>query len=110
MEFHELSSYPEKMLEEITEFLKQQPVKKGVHAGRDPGRPQGLHVHSGASGKGRGHFRRESPASHSPTCRGMYLYMATPVSDLGQKAIEGLEPFTSCKAGNCERWERINWR
>ena len=92
MEFHELSSYPEKMLEEITEFLKQQPVKKAYMQGVIQGDRKGCMFILEHQGKDEAIFGGIARIAQ-PYMQGMYLYMATPVSDLGQKAIEGLEPF-----------------
>ena len=92
MEFHELSSYPEKMLEEITEFLKQQPVKKAYMQGVIQGDRKGCMFVLEHQGKDEAIFGGIARIAQ-PYMQGMYLYMATPVSDLGQKAIEGLEPF-----------------
>ena len=80
------------MLEEITEFLKQQPVKKAYMQGVIQGDRKGCMFVLEHQGKDEAIFGGIARIAQ-PYMQGMYLYMATPVSDLGQKAIEGLEPF-----------------
>ena len=92
MEFCELTSYPEKMLEEITEFLKEQPVKTAYMQGVLQGDRKGCMFVLEHQGKDDAIFGGIARIAQ-PYMQGMYLYMATPVSDLGRKAIEGLEPF-----------------
>lgn len=92
MEFHELATWPEKMLEEIVAFLKEQPVKTAYMQGVIQGDRKGCMFildHQGSEDAIFGGIARIA----QPYMQGMYLYMATPASELGRKAMEGLEPF-----------------
>lgn len=92
MEFHELESYPEKMVEEIAEFLKEQPVKLAYLQGVIQGERRGcmfILEHEGSEETIFGGIARLA----KPYMSGMYLYMATTDSELGKKAAEGLDPF-----------------
>lgn len=92
MEFCRLESYPEEMLEEITEFLKEQPVKLAYMQGVLQGERKGcmfILEHEGSEEDIFGGIIRLA----KPYMSGMYLYMANADSELGQKALEGLDPF-----------------
>ena len=80
------------MLEEIIEFRKEQPVKQAYMQGVLQGERRGCMFvleHEGSEDAIFGGIARLA----EPYMSGMYLYMATTDSELGQKASEGLEPF-----------------
>lgn len=92
MEFRQLTAWPEKMLEEVITYLKEQPVKLAYLQGVIQGERKGCMFildHQGSDEAIFGGIARIA----QPYMQGMYLYMATTASDLGRKAVEGLKPF-----------------
>lgn len=92
MEFCRLESYPEEMLEEIAEFLKEQPVKLAYMQGVLQGERRGCMFILDYEGSEEDIFGGIIRLA-KPYMNGMYVYMASADSELGQKALEGVEPF-----------------
>ena len=92
MEFHPLTSYPEKMLEDVKSFLKDQPVKSAYLQGVIQGDRKGC-IFVLDFQEGRDAIFNGIAKIAQPYMQGMYLYMAPLSTDLGQKAVQGLEPF-----------------
>ncbi len=90
--FHRIEKCPEKFLEEARAFLKTQPVKKAYLQGLMQGDRKGCLFVLDYEGDGKELFSELAKIS-KPYMPGMYMYTAALASDLGQKAIAGLEPF-----------------
>ena len=90
--FHRIEKCPEKFLEEARTFLKTQPVKKAYLQGLMQGDRKGCLFVLDHEGDEKALFNELAKIS-KPYMPGMYLYATTVNSDLGKKAINGLEPF-----------------
>lgn len=92
LSFHRIEKCPEKFLEEARTFLKTQPVKKAYLQGLMQGDRKGCLFVLDHEGDEKALFNELAKIS-KPYMPGMYLYATTVGSDLGKKAINGLEPF-----------------
>ena len=92
LSFHRIEKCPEKFLEEARTYLKTQPVKKAYLQGLMQGDRKGCLFVLDHEGDEKALFNELAKIS-KPYMPGMYLYATTVNSDLGKKAINGLEPF-----------------
>ena len=90
--FHRIEKCPEKFLEEARTYLKTQPVKKAYLQGLMQGDRKGCLFVLDHEGDEKALFNELAKIS-KPYMPGMYLYATTVNSDLGKKAINGMEPF-----------------
>ena len=92
LSFHRIEKCPEKFLEEARTYLKTQPVKKAYLQGLMQGDRKGCLFVLDHEGDEKALFNELAKIS-KPYMPGMYLYATTVNSDLGKKAINGMEPF-----------------
>lgn len=92
LSFHRIEKCPEKFLEEARTYLKTQPVKKAYLQGLMQGDRKGCLFVLDHEGDEKTLFNELAKIS-KPYMPGMYLYATTVNSDLGKKAINGMEPF-----------------
>ena len=92
LSFHRIEKCPEKFLEEARTYLKTQPVKKAYLQGLMQGDRKGCLFVLDHEGDEKALFNELAKIS-KPYMPGMYLYATTVNSDLGRKAINGMEPF-----------------
>ena len=92
LSFHRIEKCPEKFLEEARTYLKTQPVKKAYLQGLMQGDRKGCLFVLDHEGDEKALFNELAKIS-KPDKPGMYLYATTVNSDLGKKAINGMEPF-----------------
>ena len=92
LSFHRIEKCPEKFLEEARTYLKTQPVKKAYLKGLMQGDRKGCLFVLDHEGDEKALFNELAKIS-KPYMPGMYLYATTVNSDLGKKAINGMEPF-----------------
>ena len=92
LSFHRIEKCPEKFLEEARTYLKPQPVKKAYLQGLMQGDRKGCLFVLDHEGDEKALFNELAKIS-KPYMPGMYLYATTVNSDLGKKAINGMEPF-----------------
>ena len=92
LSFHRIEKCPEKFLEEARPYLKTQPVKKAYLQGLMQGDRKGCLFVLDHEGDEKALFNELAKIS-KPYMPGMYLYATTVNSDLGKKAINGMEPF-----------------
>ena len=92
LSFHRIEKCPEKFLEEARTYLKTQPVKKAYLQGLMQGDRKGCLFVMDHEGDEKALFNELAKIS-KPYMPGMYLYATTVNSDLGKKAINGMEPF-----------------
>lgn len=92
LSFHRIEKCPEKFLEEARTYLKTQPVKKAYLQGLMQGDRKGCLFVLDHEGDEKAIFNELAKIS-KPYMPGMYLYATTVNSDLGKKAINGMEPF-----------------
>ena len=90
--FHRIEKCPEKFLQEVRDFLKTQPVKKAYLQGLMQGERKGCLFVLDHEGDEKAIFSGLAKIS-KPYMPGMVMYAAKTSSDLGQKAIAGIEPF-----------------
>lgn len=92
LSFHRIEKCPEKFLEEARTYLKTQPVKKAYLQGLMQRDRKGCLFVLDHEGDEKALFNELAKIS-KPYMPGMYLYATTVNSDLGKKAINGMEPF-----------------
>lgn len=92
LSFHRIEKCTEKFLEEARTYLKTQPVKKAYLQGLMQGDRKGCLFVLDHEGDEKALFNELAKIS-KPYMPGMYLYATTVNSDLGKKAINGMEPF-----------------
>ena len=92
LSFHRIEKCPEKFLEEARTYLKTQPVKKAYLQGLMQGDRKGCLFVLDHEGDEKALFNELAKIS-KPYKPGMYMYATTVNSDLGKKAINGMEPF-----------------
>ena len=92
LSFHRIEKCPEKFLEEARSCAKTQPVKKAYLQGLMQGDRKGCLFVLDHEGDEKALFNELAKIS-KPYMPGMYLYATTVNSDLGKKAINGMEPF-----------------
>ena len=92
LSFHRIEKCPEKFLEEARTYLKTQPIKKAYLQGLLQGDRKGCLFVLDHEGDEKALFNELAKIS-KPYMPGMYLYATTVNSDLGKKAINGMEPF-----------------
>ena len=92
LSFHRIEKCPEKFLEEARTYLKTQPVKKAYLQGLMQGDRKGCLFVLDHEGDEKTLFNELAKIS-KPYMPGMYLYATTVNSDLGKKAMNGMEPF-----------------